>query len=47
MGCMVGYLIGTNTVKGRGRAMLAGLLFGLFMLNAFMWLAFNGKGVLQ
>jgi len=42
MGCLVGFFVGTNTVRGRGRAILSGMLFGLFMLNAFIWLAYNG-----
>ena len=42
MGAMVGFYFGTDTVRGRGRAMLSGMLFGLFMLNAFIWLAYNG-----
>ena len=45
IGCITGHFTGTNTVKGRGRAMLAGLLGGLFTMNVLFWLVFNGYKV--
>lgn len=39
---MASVFFGTNTVTGRGRCMIVGLLTGLFTLNAMIWFGYHG-----